>query len=177
MQRFLVIIMLLLFSSGALAAEKEAKIGYVNLQQALNASVYGKKAKSEIEDVIREKQSMIRSRVEKHEQAKKELEIQSATLSEEALRQRMTELEKEEREIERLITDSNAALQKVQREREFEILTELDGIIDGIGEQGAFTLILPSEVVLYAAEGMDLTEKVIEKYDDMKSSAAPEKKE
>jgi Skp family chaperone for outer membrane proteins len=59
----------------------------------------------------------------------------------------------------------------------FEILTELDGIIDGIGEEGSFTLILPSEVVLYAAEGLDLTEQVIKKYDEMKSSAPAEKKE
>jgi outer membrane protein len=177
MQKLLGIVMLLLFSTGALAAEQEMKIGYVNLQQALNESVHGKKAKTEIEDVIRNKQSNIRSRVEKHEKTKKELEIQSATLSEEAFRQRMSELEKEEREIERLIGDSNTELQKVQREKEFEILTELDGIIDGIGEEGSFTLILPSEVVLYAAEGLDLTEQVIKRYDEMKSSAPAEKKE
>jgi outer membrane protein len=107
MQRFLGVVMFLLFSTGALAAEQEMKIGYVNLQQALNESVHGKKAKTEIEDAIRNKQSNIRSRVEKHEKTKKELEIQSATLSEEAFRQRMSELEKEEREIERLIGDSN----------------------------------------------------------------------
>jgi outer membrane protein len=177
MQRFLGVVMFLLFSTGALAAEQEMKIGYVNLQQALNESVHGKKAKTEIEDAIRNKQSNIRSRVEKHEKTKKELEIQSATLSEEAFRQRMSELEKEEREIERLIGDSNTELQKVQREKEFEILTELDGIIDGIGEEGSFTLILPSEVVLYAAEGLDLTEQVIKRYDEMKSSAPAEKKE
>jgi outer membrane protein len=177
MRRVMGIFMLLLFSTGALAAEIEVKIGYVNLQQALNESEYGKKTKAEIEDVIRKKQANIRSRVEKHEETKKELEIQSATLSEEAFRQRMSELQKEEREIERLISDSNAELQKVQREKEVQILTELDDIIDGIGEEGSFTLILPSEVILYATEDMDLTEQVIKRYDEMKSSTPAENKE
>jgi outer membrane protein len=164
MKKLLVPLMVLLMGATAYPAEK-VKIGFINLQEALNESEVGKKAKQDLEQVIREKQAEVEGKVKAKDAMREDLEKQSVMLSEDARNKRVDELRRLEREIERLISDTNAELQKLQREKEVDILKELDAIIGKIGKEEGFTLILPSDVVLYAVEGLEITDKVIEEYD------------
>lgn len=166
--------MVLLMSATAFPAEN-VKIGFINLQKALNESEVGKKAKQDIEQVIREKQAEVEGKVKAKDAMREDLEKQTVMLSEEARNKRVEELQRLEREIERLISDTNAELQKLQREKEVGILKELNAIIDKIGKEDGYTLILPSDVILYAVEGLEITDKVIEEY-DKSSGRKPEGK-
>lgn len=172
MKKFLVPLFVLLLGTGAFAAEKE-KIGFVNLQVALNESAVGKAAKAELEEIIKRKQDDVETRIKAKDAFKEEIEKQSAVLSEDARRSKAGELQRMEREIERLVADTNADLQKLQRDKEVRILKDMDDIIRRFGKEHGYTVIFPSDVLLYAAEGLDVTAAIVEEFDKAKAKEAP----
>ncbi len=173
MKRLLVIALIMLF--GSIAYAGELKIGIVDVQRALNESEIGKKAKTELEGIIKKRQAEIDQKMLAKDRLAKELEKQQLVLKEEEYNKKQGELESIERELERLISDSNTEIQKLQRERETGILKDLDAIIMQIGKEGDFSLILPAEAIIYFGEGMDITDKVLERY--VKSGGAQKGKD
>lgn len=172
---FFFMLMMLAFGSQAFSAD-EVKIGFVNLQRALNESEAGKKAKTELEAVIKQKQEEIEAKVAEHKKYKEDMEQQAVVLSEEALKKRKEELDRMERNVQRLITESNNEVQKLQREREVAILKEIDALIAQLGKEGRYTLILPAETVLYSPDEADITESLIKKYNESKKNSEGKKK-
>ncbi len=166
MRRILTVIFVLAIATCAFAQDG-VKIGFIDMQQALNESEAGKVAKKELEDAVKERQGEINEKMAMREKLVAELEKQSVVLSEEARKQKQSELDKLTREIERLVEDSNTDLQKRQREFEVEIVKDLDSIISEIGKEGDYDLILPAEIILYSGEGLDITDQVIEKHDEL----------
>lgn len=179
----LCMLMVLAFSSRAFSAgqlEREGtlvtvKIGFVNLQQALNESEAGKKAKTELEAIIKQKQENIEAKVAEHKKFKEDMEKQAVVLSDEALKKRKEELDRMERDVQRLITESNNEVQKLQREREVAILKEIDALITKLGKEEHYTLILPAETVLYSPAEADITERLIKMYNESKKSTEGKK--
>lgn len=169
MRRILTVIFVLALATCAFAQDG-VKIGFIDMQQALNESEAGKVAKKELEDAVKERQGEINEKMAMREKLVAELEKQSVVLSEEARKQKQSELDKLTREIERLVEDSNTDLQKRQRELEVEIVKDLDSIISEIGKEGDYDLILPAEIILYSGEGLDITNQVIEKHDELYKS-------
>lgn len=173
---FILLAALAFFTLAANAGEN--KIGYIDLQKALNESTKGKEAKVELEATMKKLQGEINTRMAEREKLKTELEKQSLVLSADAKRKKADSLEKLEKEIERMISDSNAEMQKKQRDKEVAILKDLKGIIDDIGKKEGYTIILPSDIILYSNEGIDLTQSLIDRYNAQKpqEQAAPNKK-
>ncbi len=169
MRKILTMIFILALSAHAYGqeAEKPVKIGFIDMQRALNESEAGKNAKAELEKMFRDKQKAIDERIAQREKLVAELEKQAVVLSEEARRQKQDALDKLTRDLERMISDTNAELQKSQRELEIGIFRDLDKIIRDIGESGGYTVILPSEALLYSTEGIDLTDSIIAKHDEL----------
>jgi outer membrane protein len=189
---FLVLALTAFLSTAAIAADEQApaaapapapapssvtKIGYVDLQRALNESTAGKEAKAELEAVVKKMQEEIDKKMAEREKLKTELEKQSLALSAEARRQKADHLEKLQKEIERMISDSNAEMQKRQRDKEVAIIKDLKVVIDDIGKTDGYTIILPAEAILYSSEGTDLTGTVIERYNAMHEAAGEQKPE
>lgn len=174
MKKVLVLCFILVMSSYAFSAE-QVNIGFVDLQRALNESEPGKKAKAELEALIIKRQGWIDEKINAKERFKEELQKQAVVLSDEELSKRQDELERMEREIDRMIEDSTAELQKKQREEELAILKELDAIITELGEKENLAVILPSEVVLYSRDGMDVTDLLIKRYNELKKDTEKQK--
>lgn len=176
MRAFALFLILAFAATNAFA--EEMNIGFIDLQQALNESSSGKKAKTELESLIKTNQEKINEKVAAKERLELDLEKQAVILSPEARDAKEDELEKMEKDIERMIMDANNEMQKKQRNMEISILNELKAIIDEIAKEGNFTLILPADVVIYSAEGNDITNSVIKKYDESKmEKKETEKKE
>jgi outer membrane protein len=160
---------LLPFSS--LAAD--LKFGSMDLQKALNESEAGKKAKSDLEALIKSKESVINEKSKVVEKLRGELEKQSSVLSAEARKSREDELEKLLREYQRAVQDSQAEVKKKEGELTEAIIKELREIVEKIGEEEGYTLIIERGLVLYSNKGIDLTDTVIKKYNELK--AGPKK--
>jgi len=148
------------------ALAQEPKIGYVDLQRALNESAAGKKAKEEVKVQVDKLQVDLKKQRDEIDRLKEQIEKKSLVLKEEERRNLEKDYEKRLRDFERAYKDSQAELQTKDNELTGSILRELQEVIHDVGEREGFLLILEasSNVVLFGAKSADLTERIIEVY-------------
>jgi outer membrane protein len=172
----LVVGLVLLISVMPLAAatasesEKPLKIGYVDLQKALNDSQAGQKAKKTLTELIAAKQKSVDEKGTELEKLRAELDKQATVLSPDAKKQKEEKLERDIRDYQRMVRDTQEELQKKESELTSSIIKDLREIIKNVGEEEGYTVILEQAegVILYSSPTYDLTEKVIKRYDQQK---------
>jgi len=164
----MVIVVLCLLPAFTHAAEV-VKFGAVDVQKILNESDAGKKAKSDLESLIKSKQILIDEKGKAIEKLKNDLEKQASVLSPDARKNKEDELEKYVREYQRLVQDSQADVKKKESELTENILKEIQDMIQKIGEDEGYTMIFERGMVIYSNKGIDLTDIVLKKFDDLKS--------
>lgn len=169
---WLVVVALLLTGSSVFAADT-LKIGFVDLVKALNESESGKKAKADLEFLIKSKQVAIDEKGKAIEKGKTDLEKQASVLSQDARKSKEEELERLIREYQRLVSDSQSEVKKKEGELTGDILKDIRTIIQKIGEEEAYTLILENAEgqILYSKKEIDLTDVVIKKHNESKTKS------
>ncbi len=142
------------------------KVGYVDLQQALNSSSAGEKAKDSFKAEVERMEQVLEKRRAKVEKLKGELEKKALLLRDDERVALQRDYRQELRDFERLYKDSQEELKIRDRELTARILVELRQIVNAIGEQGDYSVILEGNntVVLYGSKSIDLTEAVIKAY-------------
>jgi len=163
------------------ATSAALKMGIVDLDRALKESAQGKQALAtlkqfrdkvvkEINDKRRQKDSMEASLRD----LQTELTAQSTVLSDAAKRDKEETYRRRVRDLRKFIDDANRFIEESERElreREAELtsrlLRELLEIIRAIGKEEGFTVIFErnDRFLLYAADAIDLTEKIIKRFD------------
>lgn len=168
----LAVIMILIMGQTVFA--EDLKIGFVNLMKALNESDSGKKAKTDLEFLIKTKQTAIDEKGKAIEKLRADLEKQASILSTEARKTKEEELESLIRDYQRLVTDSQNAVKKKEGEFTSEIIKDLRAIIKKIGEDEGYTVILEDAdgLILFSQKDLDLTEKVLKSYNESKAKKA-----
>ncbi len=148
----------------------EVKIGYVDLQRALNESNRGKKAKDEFKAEVEKLQAQLKRKRDQLESLKEQLEKKSAVMKEEERANLEEEYRKKLRDFERDYKDSQADLQRKDSELTGAILKELQEVIQEFGEREGYTMIFEagSTAVLYGAKAADLTDAILEEYNRKK---------
>jgi len=167
---------LLCFPSSVLAQDS-LKIGYVDLQKALNEAEAGKKAKESFKAEVERMEQSLEKRKQEVEKLKDELEKKGLLLREEERDQLERDYRQRLRDFDRLYKDSQQELQIKDRELTGRILDELRQVIQEMGEQGNYTLILEGNntVVLYGSKAIDLTDVVIKTYNQKGSKISQSK--
>ncbi|MFZ5907914.1 MAG: OmpH family outer membrane protein [Nitrospirota bacterium] len=150
-------------------AEESVKFGAVDVQKVLNESDAGKKAKSDLESLIKSKQTVIDEKGKAIEKLKNDLEKQASVLSADARKNKEDELEKYIREYQRLVQDSQADVKKKETDLTENLLKEIQDMIQKIGEDEGYTMIFERGMVIYSNKGIDLTDAVLKKFDEMKA--------
>ncbi|GER93309.1 hypothetical protein A45J_1046 [hot springs metagenome] len=176
MKKILVVVVLsfCLLSVGMIPQKSNAealKVGIVDLLRALNESEAGKRAKADLESLIKSKQTSIEEKGKNIEKLKAELEKQAAIISAEAKKAKEEELERLIRDYQRVVADSQAEVKKKEGELTGEILKDLREMINKIAQEEGYNLILENAegLVLYANKSLDLTDKVIKRYNESKA--------
>lgn len=164
----LVVAIIFVLPLSSLAADDYTKFGSLDLQKVLNESEAGKKAKSDLEALIKSKESTIKEKGEAIEKLKGELEKQSSVLSAEAKKKKEDELEKLLREYQRIIQDSQAEVKKKEGELTDTIIKEIRETIEKIGKEEGYALIIERGMVLYSNKGIDITDRVMKEYNESK---------
>lgn len=147
-------------------AADTVKFGSIDLQKVLNESEAGKKAKSDLETLIKSKESVIEEKGKAIEKLKGELEKQASVLSAGAKKSKEDELEKLLREYQRIVQDSQAEVKKKEGELTEAIIKDIREMVDKIGAEEGYTLIIERGMVLYSNKGIDITDAVIKKYNE-----------
>lgn len=153
--------------AGGGARADDMKIGVVDLEQALSSTAEGREAREELERKQREAQESVRPLIERYEGLQEEIKGKKFVLSEEALYQKQLDLLELRNEIESQMKELEGRL-KVDQERVVGPLRKrLVGIVKTIGREQGFSIIVERGTpgLLYSREALDVTEQVIESFD------------
>ncbi len=146
-------------------ARAELKIGYVDLQRALEETDEGKRAKAKLKSDFEKKQKDLDARQEELKRMKNDLDKQSSVLKPEALQQKQQELQQKLVQLQ----ETYMRLQKELQEREAtetgRIFKKMTAIIAQIAQKEGVTYVLEKNTgILYAPPSEDLTNELIRKY-------------
>lgn len=153
------------------AGADATKLGYVDLRVALNESEQGKKAKAELESLIKTKQSAIDEKGKGIEKLKADIEKQASVLSPDARRAKEEEAERLVRDYQRFVQDSQNELKKKESEATASILKEIREIVERVGKEEGYSMILENVegIILFARKELDMTDRFIKLYNESKA--------
>ena len=147
------------------------RIGYVDVQKVIVRSVAGVAAREQLE---REKVTMqkdVDNRRTEVDKLREEMDKKGMVLSAEARREKDETLQRKVRDLRRLAEDLEKELQKKEQQATQRILQELTGVIEKMGKERGFLLIVErrSGGVIYGDPEHDITDEVIKVYDQEKA--------
>ncbi|ETX03112.1 MAG: hypothetical protein ETSY1_01245 [Candidatus Entotheonella factor] len=172
--------------TGQAHAQKRLKVAVVDLQAVLDSSNKGKAAKQRLRELGRKLQEEIKSKRQFKEEREKELQklreniaSTSGVLNSKAREERQEAFRKKVRELKRFIDDTNNFIEDATAEfREKEVretrrlLREIRDVVQVMGKEGKYHLVLEGNesaaVVLYFDGTVDLTQKVVARYNKTK---------
>ena len=174
MKKVLFVIIILLFAFNAQA--KEMKIAYVDLNKALNESTEGKKAKEELEDMIKSLETVKEEKKAEIKALEQEIIKQASILNPEAIKEKQDQLGKLVKALQRMVKDSREDVEKKQASFMRKIINEIVKTVSEVGKEEGYTLILDrmNSGVIYIPDNLNITEKVISKFNE---ASKEEKKE
>jgi len=152
------------------AAAADVKIGYVDLQRALNESAAGKKAKEDFRGQVDRLESQLKGKKEELDKLKSDLETKGTVMADAQRKKLETEFEQKRLDLKRRFEDSQQELQKKDQELTGRIIQDLQAIIKEVGDRDGYTLILElgSSPVLYYKKSADITDDVLSAYNSKK---------
>jgi outer membrane protein len=163
------------------ASPSALKVGIVDLDRALKESASGKQALASLKQfrdkVVKDINDKKRQKDAKEttlRDLQTELTSQSMVLSDTAKRDKEETYRRQVRDLRKFIDDSNRFIEESERElreREAELtsrlLRDLLEIVRAVGREESFTIIFErnDRVLLFVADFVDLTEKIIKRFD------------
>ena len=144
----------------------DLKIGFCDIDRAANDSEEGKKAISALKDYMSSRQAAIQEKGKAIEKMKSDLDKQGALMSADAKKSKMAELERSEREFQRIASDANQEFEKKRRELTESVYKEIIEVVDKYGLDEKYSIILPVQSLLYADKPLDITDIIIKKYNE-----------
>jgi len=171
-QIYLFLIALLLVVSFGFAQQAALKIGIVNSQEVLEKSIEGKRVMNQLSQKDQENQKKLAKMDEEIRQIESKLNTQRMTLSNEALMQLNSDLEKKKTARQRFAEDSYREIQDLTNRLFQKIQRELLPIIEQIGKDFDLDIIfdLRNSGAIYFNPRVDITAEVIKRYDASKSA-------
>jgi outer membrane protein len=159
---------------GAQVARSDAagtRIGYVDVQRVIVRSVAGVAAREQLEKDKVAMQKDVDNRKVEVDKLREEMEKKGLVLSAESRREKEETLQRKVRDLRRLAEDLEKELQKKEQQATQKILQELTGIIEKMGKERGYLLIVErrSGGVIYGDAEADVTDEVIKLYDQEKA--------
>jgi outer membrane protein len=168
MKKQLTVIASLVLVAGLVHAA-ETKIGYVDMQKAIQATAAGKKAKSELEGEFNKKKKELEKKETDLKKMGEDLERKKAVLSEEVLSKKQAEFQEEMLKYRDVVGKSQIEIQKKERDLTAPILEKMKKVIEKVAKEKGYSMVLEnSQMVLFATPDADLTGEVIKSYEKEK---------
>ncbi len=153
----------------AAVANAETKIGFVDMQKAIQATAAGKKAKAELEGDFNKKKKDLEKKEADLKKMGEDLEKKKSVLSEEALGKKQAEFQEEMMKYRDVVGKSQVEIQKKERELTAPILEKMKKAIAKLAKDKGYSLILEnSQMVLFATAESDLTDEVVKAFEKEK---------
>ncbi len=158
MKQFLVLMMV--FSLSALA---EVKLGYVDMQKAIQSSKAGQKAKKELETEFNKRKKTLQAKEDDLKKKGEELEKQAMVLSDEVRGKKQKEFQKNMMEFQQLVQKNQQEIQQEERKLTEPIIKKIQAVIEEIAQKDGYSLVLEKREngVLYSQKELDITDQVL----------------
>ena len=164
---------LTLYSGHANAADV-AKIGIVDFQRILDVSIAGKEAQTEIKAAGKKMEDDLKTKGAEIEELQKRLEREALVMSSDMREEKQREGRIKVNDFKVLQKKYMAEFKKLEQEIIRRIRIEVFDLIDRIGEEEGFLLILERQEsgAIYFPNTIDVTDKLIQKYDQQTQKGA-----
>jgi outer membrane protein len=146
------------------------KIAYVDIQRAVNECNAGKEAKNSITKELEKIQRLNAEKQKELQTMKESLDKQTPMLTPDARANKEKEFQSKVRDYQRWVDDNQKDIQQKTQEKERNISIGLVKVIQKVGADEGYTLILErnESIVLFASKALDITDRVIKTYDAQK---------
>ena len=155
------------------------KIGIIDLQQVIEKSNPGKRSSLEIKSQGEKMDKILKERGAEIEELMKALREEEKTpvMSDEAREAKEREVREKAGDLKKLQKRYNDVMQELNVNLSKQITKDVFEIVEKLGKAGGYTLIMDRRVggVVYAPSAIDMTDKVIEKYNAVDAKRDKEK--
>lgn len=167
MKKFILFVLLAMFSAGVASAAEKPSVGYVNLHKVLLESKVGKRNQTELNKLIKEKESMLAGEESKLQALQQSFQKDQLLMTDAQKLEKQKAFQEKAEAYQKMVGEAKQAVSRKDNEFANKSATEIKAIIADVAKEMKLNLVLDSSEgnVLYSEEGMDLTQKVIEKYD------------
>ncbi|MGV8078550.1 MAG: OmpH family outer membrane protein [Syntrophales bacterium] len=156
--------LLLVLSAGA--AWSAEKIGFVNIQEAMLTSNVGKQMGEEMRKLIAKDKAIIEEKEKELRKLREDLDKQRTVLTESALREKETTLQKKYRDYQVAAKDFEDDLRAKEQEIFKKLFPEVLKIVRSIADKEKYTLVLDPYVlqIPYFSAKEDITKRVVDEF-------------
>ena len=160
--RLLILGVLLLCSSSALA--EEFKLGYVDMQRALNETDDGRKAKANLKKVFDQKQKELDEQQNQLKKDIEDLDKKRTLLPADKVREKEAELQSRMQKVQQTYLRHQQDLSGKEQEATAKIYERMNKIIQKIAQSENFSMIVDKSALVFAKPHLDLTNELIRRY-------------
>lgn len=164
MRQVLYIFGLLFFGFSSIAfAQKDVKVGFIDVQYILSESKAGKKAKSDIEAYVSKRKKELNKEEKKLDSLKKDFDKNKLTMTKSQIQEKQVEFQKKLVAYQKKAKESGQEVDKKKRDYQNRALKELKKIVDEYAAKEGYQFILEKNEtgLLFSEKDLDITEKIM----------------
>lgn len=149
------------------AQAEEVRIGYVDLRKVMTESAAGKRAKAEIEKIVKQRQESLGRSEQQLKSLQEAYEKDKLLLSEAQRQAKQQEFDEKVRAFQQSRAQAQREVEQQEREFTRRMIPEIRNVIHEVAKERKLTLVFEKNEmpVLYAVDGPDLTDTVIKRLD------------
>jgi outer membrane protein len=166
MRRALVAASVLATTATAFAARAQQKIGYVDVQRAIQETEEGKSARTRLRSEFEQRKAAIDKKGSDLEKMQQDYDKQATVLSDDAKK-------KKQEEFQKLLVDARKSANELQEDMQTKeqqamagILQRLQQVVAEIAEREQLSFVIDKATLLYGPPAADLTNEVVRRYND-----------
>lgn len=166
MKNFFIIASVLFFIlSGNSYAED--KVGYVDVQAVLSKSRVGQKSTEDLKKLYDAKRAALTKEEDKLKAMQKKIEKDKLLMSKDQLKEKQNEFRAKMQHFQGKVSDYQIEIKKKEKGLTKKMISDIQKIIEEVAKDNNFTFVVDRNEagIFYAADNLDLTDKVLKKYD------------
>ena len=163
---FTLAVMAAIFMAANCYAADVAKIGILNPQKVLESSSAGKAGQTQIKAVFSAKEKELQKRGTEIIELEKQLKREAMVMSQEKRDDKSRELKIRKVELDDLRKKYTRELKELEQKVIGRIQQDIMALTREMGKEEGFLLIINQPVVLYNPTSIDVTDKLIQRYND-----------
>jgi Skp family chaperone for outer membrane proteins len=142
------------------------KIAVVDMSRVISESQEGKRANADLDALVKEKRAAAARMAEDIDKLRKSLDKEPAATR----KSKEDELARTGAEYQKAVAAYESEVQKKAAELKGGLLKEIKSILDTIGSEDKYLLILSAENAPYFQKTIDVTDKVIMRYNELQGT-------